>query len=376
MAFAVGDPPSIQTQPQGGVFFAGASFTLSAYATGAELVYQWYKNNAALVDATNTTIGFASLASGDSGDYQLIVTNGAGSATSAVARVDVRVPDFVYYQSIVRAEPSLISFYPFDDGTASDAVSTNQGTLGGTTAFAPGLGGAGDQALVVSGGGDVGLGVVPDFGFADGTGTVEAWVRADWDAATQPPYNPCIFANRDGTPTPTRWSIHLMQNKAQLAFWNGGAVSLASIPPAGNAWHLVACVFDSGSWRAYWDGQPVATNTIPLGGSADLPTQIGSVISASATEAWVGALNEVAFYRDALSGDQASRHYAAMIDPALHFSCSGTSLTISWPVGLEGFTLESAGALPAASWDPVPGVVNNSVTVDVSAGTKFYRLRR
>ena len=89
----------------------------------------------------------------------------------------------------MRAEPSLISFYPFDGDSANDAVSTNHGTLGGATAFAPGLGGAGDPALVVSGGGYVGLGVVTDFEFSDGTGTVEAWVRADWDAATPPPYN-------------------------------------------------------------------------------------------------------------------------------------------------------------------------------------------
>lgn len=90
----------------------------------------------------------------------------------------------------------------------------------------------------------------------------------------------------------------------------------------------------------------------------------------------MGGLNEVAFYRAALSGAQARAHYLAMIDPALHFAHSGSSLTLSWPEGLQGFTLEWTATLPAAAWEPVPDVVNNRVTVDTSAGSRFYRLRR
>jgi autotransporter-associated beta strand protein len=374
LAFTAGDPPWIQTQPQGGLFFIGSQFALSAFASGNALRYQWYKGGTALAGATNNAIQFPSLTSADSGDYQVLVTNAASRATSAVARLDVRVPDTLRYQQIVRSEPSLISFYPFDSGTAGDVVSTNQGTWGGTTAFAPGLGGVGDQALVVTGAGYVGLGRVSEFDFSDGTGTVEAWLRADWNPATPPAYNPTIFAERNGTPT--RWSIHMTADKARLAFWNGSVVSYVSIPASGTNWHLFTCVFDTGSWRVYWDGQAVVTNAIPLGSGANLATQIGSSSSTSATEAWVGAFNEVAFYRDALNGSQAWNHYSAMIDPALHYSRSGSSLTVSWPADLAGFTLESAGQLPAASWIPVPGVVNNSVTVDASAGTRFYRLRR
>lgn len=374
VAFAVGDPPAIQLQPQGGFFFVGSPLSLSAFATGAELAFQWYKDGAPVNQATNTALEFASLTSGDSGAYHLVVTNAAGSATSAVARLDVRVPDPLRYRSVVSTEPSLISFYPFEGDSANDAVSTNHGTLGGTFTFAPGLGGAQDQALILSGGGYVGLGTAPDFAFGGGIGTVEAWVRADWDVATPPPYNPCLLANRNDLPT--RWSLHLMQDKSRLAFWNGGGAALVAIPPVGNAWHLFTSVFDSGSWRVYWDGQPIATNALPLGGGTGLPTQIGSTTSTNAAEAWVGGLNEVAFYRAALSGAQARAHYLAMIDPALHFAHSGSSLTLSWPEGLQGFTLEWTATLPAAAWEPVPDVVNNRVTVDTSAGSRFYRLRR
>ena len=375
VAFIAGDPPVMDKQPQGGLFFVGNSLTLSAHATGAELTYQWYKNDAPVDQALTTQLEFASLTEGDAGSYYFVALNGAGSATSTVARVEVRVADFTRYQETVRAESSLISFYPFDDGTANDVISANQGSLSGTTSFAPGPGAAGDQALLLTGAGFVGFGMVPVFDFTDTTGTVEAWVRADWNPTAPPPYNPCLFAERDGTPT--RWSIHLLQDKTTLAFWNGTTVSLAPIPPAGTAWHQCACVFDSGSWLVYWDGQAVATNSNPLGSGVSLPTQLGSSSGSTATEAWVGALDALAFYGDALTSSQVAKHYSAMIDPALHYSDQGGGmLKLWWPAGLTGFTLESTGTLPGTTWEPVDGVVDNSVVVPAFMGTRFYRLRR
>jgi len=38
--------------------------------------------------------------------------------------------------------------------------------------------------------------------------------------------------------------------------------------------------------------------------------------------------------------------------------------------------LQYAENLPAAAWLPVPGVVNNQVTVDASVGKRFFRLSR
>jgi hypothetical protein len=62
--------------------------------------------------------------------------------------------------------------------------------------------------------------------------------------------------------------------------------------------------------------------------------------------------------------------------PSLSYSIAGTQLTLSWPVEVTGYTLESAPTLTAASWTPVPGVVNNQVTVDASVGVQFFRLGR
>jgi hypothetical protein len=60
----------------------------------------------------------------------------------------------------------------------------------------------------------------------------------------------------------------------------------------------------------------------------------------------------------------------------LNHSLSGTSLTLSWDTGITGYVLESSAQLPATSWTPVSGVVNNSKTVDASSGTAFFRLHK
>jgi hypothetical protein len=67
---------------------------------------------------------------------------------------------------------------------------------------------------------------------------------------------------------------------------------------------------------------------------------------------------------------------AAVAPPLLNVSLSGSNLTISWDPSITGYTLESSGTLPGTTWTPVPGVVNNTVTVNASTGTSFFRLRK
>jgi hypothetical protein len=62
--------------------------------------------------------------------------------------------------------------------------------------------------------------------------------------------------------------------------------------------------------------------------------------------------------------------------PSLSASLSVNNLTISWPTGVTGYTLESTDSLTNPSWGAVGGVVNNSVTVTIAPGNKFYRLRQ
>jgi hypothetical protein len=64
------------------------------------------------------------------------------------------------------------------------------------------------------------------------------------------------------------------------------------------------------------------------------------------------------------------------IPPVLRVARSGNDVTISWPTAITGYALESAPTLPAPAWTPVPGVVNNSVTLAIGPGNLFFRLRK
>jgi len=57
-------------------------------------------------------------------------------------------------------------------------------------------------------------------------------------------------------------------------------------------------------------------------------------------------------------------------------SADGKNLTISWDPTVTGFTLEGTPSLTNPNWLPVPGVVNNSVVVNTTTGTQFYRLKQ
>ncbi len=61
--------------------------------------------------------------------------------------------------------------------------------------------------------------------------------------------------------------------------------------------------------------------------------------------------------------------------PSLTISSSGKNATISWPASATGYVLEGSPGLVPAVWTVVPSS-QNSVTVDTSSGTRFYRLRK
>ena len=82
--------PAITTQPASQTVTAGAnvSFTVAASGT-APLSYQWQKDRANLAGATSATLTLSSVTSANAGSYRAVVSNSAGSATSAAATLTV-----------------------------------------------------------------------------------------------------------------------------------------------------------------------------------------------------------------------------------------------------------------------------------------------
>ncbi len=97
--------PGITSQPQSQNLLAGTNAAFSVVATGqATLLYQWSFNGTNLINsthisgATNTTIIISNLSADDAGNYQVVVSNSHGTATSSNATLTVLLPPAITNQ--------------------------------------------------------------------------------------------------------------------------------------------------------------------------------------------------------------------------------------------------------------------------------------
>ena len=86
--------PAITTQPQSLARTNGlaASFAITAIGSGP-LAYQWRHSGTNLTGATTNFLNLPAVADASAGDYQVIVTNAAGSVTSLVATLTIHTLD-------------------------------------------------------------------------------------------------------------------------------------------------------------------------------------------------------------------------------------------------------------------------------------------
>lgn len=88
------NPPLIETNPQAptNTLYPGGSFSLSVQASGTPVLgYQWRRNGVGLTGATDATYTKNGIGVGDSGTYDVVVTNAYNpAATSGVAVITVQ----------------------------------------------------------------------------------------------------------------------------------------------------------------------------------------------------------------------------------------------------------------------------------------------
>ena len=85
--------PSITTQPTSQTVVLGGSVTFSVAATGTgTLSYQWYFGGVAISGATGSSYTIATTTDASAGSYYAIVTNSAGSTTSATVTLTITQP--------------------------------------------------------------------------------------------------------------------------------------------------------------------------------------------------------------------------------------------------------------------------------------------
>ena len=84
-------PPVITAPPASQSIATGQAVSFTVAASGsAPLAYQWRRGGAAIAGATAATFTIAAAQAADAGSYDVVVTNAAGSATSAAATLTVQ----------------------------------------------------------------------------------------------------------------------------------------------------------------------------------------------------------------------------------------------------------------------------------------------
>jgi hypothetical protein len=113
-------PPVITTTPQSRTNILGTSADFNAAASGtAPIAYQWQFNGVSVNGATGTTLSLGNVQSSDGGNYSVLASNAAGTATSASALLTVLVPP-----SIVTPPQSATNIL----GLTAEFTSTATGT--------------------------------------------------------------------------------------------------------------------------------------------------------------------------------------------------------------------------------------------------------
>jgi hypothetical protein len=91
--------PTITAQPQSQAVAPGSSVTFTVGASGTQpFTYQWRFNGAVIAGATGSSYTRSNVQAADVGNYSVVVTNSAGSATSANAALTVNTPPVILAQ--------------------------------------------------------------------------------------------------------------------------------------------------------------------------------------------------------------------------------------------------------------------------------------
>ncbi len=112
--------PTITAQPANATVLAGQSVAFSVMTTGTPApTYQWRRNGAALAGQTNATLSLPNVGGSDAGNYDVVVTNSAGTVTSVATVLTVNVAPTILSQptSQVVAQGQLATFSVSATGT-------------------------------------------------------------------------------------------------------------------------------------------------------------------------------------------------------------------------------------------------------------------
>jgi hypothetical protein len=361
-ALTVIAPPLIGTQPLSQTILAGMNVTFSVTASGTQpFGFQWYSNGVPTTDGGNvfgslsSTLGLADVISNDAANYQVIITNIAGAATSSVAVLTVTV------QGNCQVPPAgLVGWWP-GEGSANDIAGVDNGSLaGGATASA-----TGKVGHAFSFDGTNSYVQVPDAPALDPANlTIETWVL----------FRSLDSAGSGGSPAGQQYIVFKQNSRSSnfegyylgktrgtggdfFVFTVTGAQGqtakiVSPSPIATNTWYHVAGVRGSNFTQLYVNGVSVGqgTPTAPQDYGV-LPLYFGSSGQSFWDHKLNGLLDEVSLYNRALAASEIAAIYAAgsggkcqgEVSPAIITQPASATLLVG---GGTSFSVNVVGSAP------------------------------
>jgi endonuclease/exonuclease/phosphatase family metal-dependent hydrolase len=350
-------PPAITTQPQSQSVLAGQTATFSVTATGTPpLSYQWFFSGTNIAGATTNPFTLANVQLTNAGNYSVVVTNIAGSATSSVASLTV-----LFTNPAVFAQWNFNSITPDGNtttGTTTPSIGTGTAALvSGTTAtFA-----TGDTALDPAGSTDNSGWNTTTYP-AQGTGNKIRGVQ--FTVSTAGRQNIVISWSSQSSPTGSKYGRFQYSTNGidfvdfPTAFTNGTSFTvktnnLAAISGVNNNTNF--------AFRFVSEFESTATNTT---NANYVPANSGSTYAGTGTMRY-----------DMVTVSGASYIVAtAAVLTSVAFTNDQFAFTISGSVGAS-YIVQTSTNLAATNWIPVLTNISPYIftDTDLSAPQKFYR---
>ena len=350
------DSPAFAVQPAAIDVFAGDNAIFAPQVSGAApLTFQWRKNGAAVAGATNVSLVLTNAQLASAATYTLVVTNIAGSVTSA--------PVILTVTSVTSLGSGLISHWPLDEATATTPdVTTNVNdlvlvNLSGAN-IAPGRRGNamtfnGTSSLLTH---DDGTGAgLPAYNFP--AYSVALWVKGNgvgqsdrrvFSQASTTNRNPIASIGTDNSGTTGVVDIFL-RNDSFVTSLNHRKSSLIAFD---GSWHHVAWVDNNGTCALYVDGVRDANNFnyTRIGPVSLNRTAVGGLLRDIAGSWFAGSIDDVVVYRRALSGPEVQAVMSGGPDGAIYWTGLGDGTNWhnaqNWS---EGFVPQSTNKVVVAT---------------------------
>jgi hypothetical protein len=315
------DPPAITQDPQPAArsVYPGGNCTFTAMASGPALHYQWKHAGTNLPGATGASLTVINVDATKTGSYQLLVTNVTGSAPlSAPATLSLLALGANSYEANVVADGPE-SYWRLNETagtTVLDSMGRHDGTCSGTVNLAqPGVLGGGDPDACMSFyGGYVSVPYSPDLNPTNFS--VECWALLD--SVPLPLLGTqfyCAVASRDGNYDSggirKGYNLYADGSDGNWDFWLGRGVAwewAQGTPIQTNRWTHFVCTYDGLAGRIYVNGALIGEDYIALMPNLRQVFTIGTILD-SGPYPWRGPIDEVAFYKTALSANRIGLHY-------------------------------------------------------------------